>query len=218
MALLELLGGTPEKAIVFTAFRATLESILAALQARGISATAFHGGMSLKEKAASLERFEREARVLVSSEAGSEGRNLQFCNTVVNYDLPWNPQRIEQRIGRVSRIGQARDVYVFNLAAPQTLEGHLLELLDAKIHMFELVIGEMDMILGNLSDERDFEEILMAMWTEAGSGETFRKRLDEMGETLLEAKRGYLRAKQVDDTLFGEVGGQGTREATGGTP
>ncbi len=75
--------------------------------------------------------------------------------------------RIEQRIGRLSRVGQAREVHVFNLVAPGTIEGTLLEVLDAKINMFELVIGEIEMILGHLATDKDFEEIVTDLWLEA---------------------------------------------------
>ena len=91
--------------------------------------------------------------MLISTEAGGEGRNLQFCNGIINYDLPWNPMAIEQRIGRIHRVGQERDVHIFNLEAKDTIESYILELLDKKINMFELVVGEVDMILGDLNEE-----------------------------------------------------------------
>ncbi len=212
-ALRGILDGTREKAIVFTRFRATLLRLAGRLADWGIPATVFHGGLPRSEKVESLRRFEGASRVLLSSEAGGEGRNLQFCNTVINYDLPWNPMRIEQRIGRVSRVGQTRDVYVFNLAAPETLEGYLLELLDAKINMFELVIGEMDTILGGISEDLDFDEILLELWAGTPTHQEFRKRLDGLGEQMLRAKEMYLRAKGVDDALFAQVGSQEERKA-----
>ena len=103
--------------------------------------------------------------MLLSTEAAGEGRNLQFCRALVNFDLPWNPLRIEQRIGRIHRIGQTEPVDIFNLAAEGTLEEYVLDILDRKLNMFELVIGEVDMILGQLADERDFEEIVMDLWS-----------------------------------------------------
>jgi len=79
-----------------------------------------------------------------------EGRNIQFCNTLINFDIPWNPMAIEQRIGRIDRIGQTREVFVFNLVARGTVEEQVLRLLDEKINMFELVVGEAGAILGEL--------------------------------------------------------------------
>ena len=79
----------------------------------GIAHTCFHGSMSLKAKDAAIERFRESVPVMLASQRG-EGRNLQFANTIVNYDLPWNPMKIEQRIGRLHRIGQMSDVFIFN--------------------------------------------------------------------------------------------------------
>ena len=90
--------------------------------------------------------------MLLSTGAGGEGRNLQFADTVVNFDLPWNPMRIEQRVGRVHRIGQTEDVFVFNFCQAGTVEEQLLRVLHDKINMFELVVGEMDAILGTLDE------------------------------------------------------------------
>ena len=112
--------------------------------------------------------------------------------------------RIEQRIGRLSRIGQSRDVHVFNLVSAGTLEAALLHLLEAKINMFELVIGEIEMILGNLDEEREFEDILIDLWTQSEDDDQFHRRMDELGSRLIEAKRAYLAQREYDDHLFGD--------------
>lgn len=112
-----------------------------------------HGGLSRHEKEKSIKEFQHTTKALVATDVGSEGRNLQFCNHIINFDLPWNPMKIEQRIGRISRIGQEKEVHVTNLSAKDTIEDHILYLLDAKINMFELVIGEIDVILGRLLPE-----------------------------------------------------------------
>ncbi|MCI0587996.1 MAG: SNF2-related protein [Planctomycetes bacterium] len=202
--LLALLSGTAERALVFTRFRATQERLLEALRGEGIDAVPFHGGMRRLERAEAIAAFRDRARVLVSTDAGSEGRNLQFCNVVVNFDLPWNPMKIEQRIGRVSRVGQTRDVHVFNFAAAGTIEEAVLEVLDRKVNLFELVVGEVDVILGNLAEEKDFENVVMDLWVGAEDGAAFRRGLDELGERMLRAKEAYLEARRVEDRLFGE--------------
>ena len=125
------------------------------------------------KKRAAIERFRGPARLLLCTEAGSEGRNLQFAHAVCNFDLPWNPMKIEQRIGRLSRIGQTHDVYVFNLVAANTVEAAVLHLLEAKLNMFELVIGEVDMILGNLEDEREFQDVVADLWAESNDQDDF---------------------------------------------
>ena len=124
----------------------------------------FSGELSRAEKDAAIAHFRDHARVLLSTGAGGEGRNLQFADTIVNFDLPWNPMRIEQRVGRVHRIGQNHDVFVFNYCQKGTVEEQILRVLHDKINMFELVVGEMDAILGTLDDQRDFAEIVMDLW------------------------------------------------------
>ena len=143
--------------------------------------------------------------MLLSTEAGGEGRNLQFAHGLVNYDLPWNPMRIEQRIGRLSRVGQTRDVHVFNLVAPGTIEEAILDVLDAKINMFELVIGEIDMILGQLSTDQDFEELVTDLWLGTAGPGAFRDGMRTLSEKLLNAKHAYLSIKALDDRLFGDA-------------
>src|SRR5206468_2745350 len=113
--------------------------------------------------------------------AGSEGRNLQFCNVLVNYDLPWNPMVVEQRIGRLHRIGQTREVHIVNLAAAGTIESYILQLLDQKIKLFELVVGELDLILGEFGGAQEFEGRLAKEWLAAESEEDFARRVETMG-------------------------------------
>ena len=96
------------------------------------------------------ELFQNHAQVFIATEAGGEGINLQFCHHMINFDLPWNPMRLEQRIGRIHRLGQENDVHIYNFAIKGTIEEHILKLLYEKIHLFERVIGELDDILTKL--------------------------------------------------------------------
>ena len=111
--------------------------------------------------------------------------------------------KIEQRIGRLSRIGQTHDVHVFNLVAAATVEAAVLHLLEAKLNMFELVIGEVDMILGNLEDEREFPDMVADLWAESADQDDFARRINDLGDRLLEAKRAYFEQRALDDKLFG---------------
>jgi len=141
--------------------------------------------------------------VLLCTESGGEGRNVQFCNTLINFDIPWNPMAIEQRIGRIDRIGQQREVFVFNLAMRDTVEDQVLAILDEKINMFELVVGEVGAILGELDEDRDFAAMVLGAWLE--SGETERETaFSEVGRQIVDARRRYDEAKALDDELFGE--------------
>ena len=202
--LLALLKDFPDKMVVFTQFRATQQWLQKRLRDAGEKVVVFHGGLLRLEKEEAIRRFQGEARILLSTDAGSEGRNLQFCNAVCNFDLPWNPMKIEQRVGRLSRIGQTRDVFVFNLAAADTLEAAVLHLLEAKIAMFELVIGEIDMILGNLDEEKEFEDVVTDLWVQSRDDSDFRSALDRLGDRLLSAKENYLRQRAQEEKLFGE--------------
>lgn len=201
--LLRLVDEYPDKMVIFTQFRATQELLETRLRESGHDVAVFHGGLSRLEKEAAIERFRGRSRLLLCTEAGSEGRNLQFAHAVCNFDLPWNPMKIEQRIGRLSRIGQTHDVHVFNLVAADTVEAAVLHLLEAKLNMFELVIGEVDMILGNLDDEREFPDVVADLWAESADQDDFAHRIDALGDRLLEAKRAYFEQRAVDDKLFG---------------
>jgi SNF2 family DNA or RNA helicase len=202
--LLKLLDDFPDKLVVFTQFRETQAMLRRRLAEAGQSVAVFHGGLTRLEKEETIRRFQGPARILLTTDAGSEGRNLQFCHAICNFDLPWNPMKIEQRIGRLGRIGQTRDVHVFNLVAAVTLEAAMLHLLEAKIAMFELVIGEIDMILGNLDEEKEFEDLVTDLWVDARDPSEFRTALDRLGDRLVAAKEAYLQQRAYEDKLFGE--------------
>lgn len=165
---------------------------------------AFSGNINVKQKDMAIERFRDEVSVLVSTESGGEGRNMQFCNTIINFDLPWNPMRIEQRIGRLHRIGQRRDVFIFNLSVKDTIENYIIDILDSKINMFEMVIGEIEPILGHLGEERDFEDIIIEIWLKSKDEDSLKYGFERFGDEMAKAKSEYLRAKAFDSEIFGE--------------
>jgi superfamily II DNA or RNA helicase len=204
MALLELLARNPEeKKLVFIHHRETMASLADLLARNGVAFARFEGGLSGPDKDAAIADFRERVPVLLCTESGGEGRNIQFCNTLINFDIPWNPMAIEQRVGRIDRIGQTREVFVFNLVARGTVEEQVLRLLDEKINMFELVVGEAGAILGDLDEERDFAEMVLDAWLEttvAARAEAF----DTLGRRLDEARTQYSDAKALDDALFGE--------------
>lgn len=146
----ELIKEIDDKVIIFTEYRATQVFLQWFLKQHGISSVPYRGGFKRSKKDWMRQLFRDRAQVLVATEAGGEGINLQFCRHVINYDLPWNPMRIEQRIGRIHRLGQERDVVIYNFATENTVEEHILELLYEKINLFENVIGELDEILTRL--------------------------------------------------------------------
>jgi len=191
-----------EKCIIFTQFRSTQDTIVEALRAIGTEPAVFHGELGWREKEEALDRFRTALPVLVSTEAGGEGRNLQYCRIVVNYDLPWNPMRLEQRIGRVHRLGQEHPVRVVNLAARGTIEAYVLEILDRKIRMFELVVGEMEEILGTWQPHGSFEDEIFKRWTESSSPRVRKRRFAELAQHLVVARRLYQQQKDRQGWLF----------------
>jgi ATP-dependent helicase HepA len=137
------------KILIFTEFRET-QAMLAEVLAPIATINLFHGQLGGEQKDASVNRFRTGVgpQILVSTEAGGEGRNFQFCHFVANYDLPWNPMKVEQRIGRVDRIGQEHPITIFNLYVEGTIEGRILDVLEKRIHIFEEAVGGLDPILG----------------------------------------------------------------------
>src|SRR2546422_711037 len=202
--LREFLKSVDEKVLIFTQYLRTLQYLQGVLEADGHCVAAYHGGLSPAAKDAAVRAFRGDADIFLSTEAGGEGRNLQFARTVVNYDLPWNPLRIQQRIGRVHRLGQEREVHVVNVWAEDTVEANLMELLDRKIHMFELVVGELDLILGNLDERRSFEDLVMDIWV-LWQAEDRRSALRRLGESLVRARGQYEQVKERNDAVLGDV-------------
>ncbi|WP_052344286.1 DEAD/DEAH box helicase [Bacillus ndiopicus] len=149
----ELIQQINNKVIIFTEYRATQQYLQAFLYENGITSVLFNGKFKKSKRDYMKHLFKEHAQVLIATEAGGEGINLQFCSHVINYDLPWNPMKLEQRIGRVHRLGQNEDVQIYNLAIENTIEQHILSLLYKKIDVFEQVVGELDAILTNRSKE-----------------------------------------------------------------
>ncbi len=151
-----------EKIVIFTQFKETQSYLKAQLELAGINATCFHGSLNIDEKEDAIRQFRKDAQVLISTEAGGEGRNLQFAHILVNYDLPWNPMKVEQRIGRLDRIGQRRQVFIYNLACKDTIEERVLDVLGERIRLFSESVGSLDPILGLV--EQNLAELVMSQF------------------------------------------------------
>ena len=192
------------KLLVFATFRRTLEHLQNLLGEAGVPFVTFSGAESEAEKDAAVEAFCARVPVMICSETGGEGRNLQFANTLVNFDLPWNPMRIEQRVGRIHRIGQTREVFIFNFCTAGSLEARILDLLNEKIRMFELVVGEVGSILGNLEGGEEFETLVLNLWLRSRDDRELEESFETLGNSLLDAQEEYLKAKELDEALFGE--------------
>ena len=195
---------TSEKVLVFTAFRQTLDHLAGQASGSGIPAVTYHGSLPRADKERAIAAFRDEAPVLLSTESAGEGRNLQFCHVMVNMDLPWNPMQIEQRLGRLHRVGQEHDVLLTNLVASGTIEEQVLRVLEAKINLFELVIGELDMILGRVDDDFDFEATVFDAFVASGDDGEFGERMAAIGDDLARARTDYLASRAAIDSLAGD--------------
>src|ERR1039457_6455944 len=158
--------GDPDvKLLVFTEFVPTQQMLAEFLGNRGISVACLNGSMSMDEREQVQEAFAKEVRILISTDAGGEGLNLQFCHIVVNFDIPWNPMRIEQRIGRVDRIGQGRVVRALNLVLEDTVEFRVREVLEEKLAVILREFG-VDKT-GDVLDSADAGEIFDELYRDA---------------------------------------------------
>ena len=196
--------GNGEKVLIFTAFRQTLDQLAGHLAAAGLPAAIYHGSLPRAEKERAIAAFRDDVPVLLSTESAGEGRNLQFCHVMVNMDLPWNPMQIEQRLGRLHRVGQDHDVLLTNLVASGTIEEQVLRVLEAKINLFELVVGELDMILGRVDADFDFETTVFDAFVASGDDAEFGERMAAIGDDLAKARTDYLASRAAIDGLVGE--------------
>ncbi len=180
------------RVLIFTQHTDTVTGLLRRMEAEGLKARSFHGAMSAGERATTIAAFRSgDAPIMISTDAGAEGQNLQFCNCVLNFDLPWNPMRIEQRIGRVDRLTQPKDeVFIANLYAQRTIDESVYRLLAEKLRMFELLFGQVTTILGELDDAKSatFEaRVLEALF--ANTDSKMEGLLNQLGAELEQARK-----------------------------
>ena len=237
-------NGIAQKAVVFTESKRTQKYIAAELRKFGYSEDdilLFNGdfddtmtkeiyqawqvknfgnanyGRSVEYKHAIVDYFKEHAKILICTDAGSEGLNLQFCNTVINYDLPWNPMKIEQRIGRCHRYGQQNDVVAINLLNTQNeADKRVYEILSKKFELFEGVFGASDIALGALESGTNFEKMVLDIYQSCNTTTEFRKAFDKL-DRKLNAKRDK-NARKLRSILITESSGakkqalEGTRK------
>ena len=204
--------GIPQKAVIFTESKRTQKYIAAELRKSGYSdedILLFNGdfddtmtreiyrtwqvknhgktnyGRSVEYKHAIVDYFKDHSKILIVTDAGSEGLNLQFCNTIINYDLPWNPQKIEQRIGRCHRYGQKYDVVAINLLnTDNEADKRVYEILSKKFELFEGVFGASDVALGALESGVSFEKRILAIYQNCGTVREVKKAFAELNRQL----------------------------------
>jgi SNF2 family DNA or RNA helicase len=205
--ILDIAKNTKEKMIVFTQFRETQELLSRRLKQEGVENVKFHGQLTPGRRRNALEEFKGtkpgDPQVLVATDSGSEGLNLQFCHILVNYDLPWNPMRVEQRIGRVHRIGQdSSNVVILNLAVADTIEDYVLQVLYEKIKLFEVAIGEMDLILSDIDESGGLEKRILDIILETKTDREVKDSLDRVHREVKKSKEQAEEIKQLDASVF----------------
>ncbi|MES0489140.1 MAG: SNF2-related protein [Leptospirales bacterium] len=187
-----------EKVIIFTQFRRTMEYIHEYIRDY-FQVTLFHGGLTALDKEQMIEDFFTKTDILICTEAGGEGRNLQVASALINYDLPWSPLKVEQRIGRIHRFGQKNDVYIINFATKDTIAEKILEILEKKIQLFENAFGSSDILLGMTEDDSSIEKSLQNLL----DGRKSKKENDAELKTSLQAARDNLH--KIENLISTEV-------------
>ena len=194
-------NGWPEKAVIFTEFKTTQGYVISALEQFGMNLdddiVVFNGGSgSAEDRRRLVDEFKGDKKIFLTTEAGAEGLNLQFCNLLINYDLPWNPQRIEQRIGRCHRYGQKLDVVVVNFANKKNIaDQRILELLDSKFKLFEGAFGASNSVLGEIESGTDIEKEILNIYLTCRNEDEISKKFDEL----------LIENKEQRDTKFAEA-------------
>ena len=196
------------KIILFTEFVATQENIQQLMEYNGISTTLINGSMSMEERNASLAQFRTEKQMLISTDAGGEGLNLQCSHIVINYDLPWNPMKIEQRIGRADRIGQTADVLVFNFILKETIENRVRTVLEDKLAVIlqELGIDKLQDVLDEGTADMDFTKVYMSTITMPRYQDVYVKEIEEA------AKKQVDQFRHIQDVIRDEKNLQGDED------
>lgn len=201
-----------QKFVIFTQFKSTLEYLAENLKPQKV--IGFHGGLNFDQKEDAIKAFFADADILICTEAGGEGRNLQIAACLINYDLPWSPLKLEQRIGRIHRFGQTRDVHIVNFACRDTVAERVVEVLEEKIRLFENALGPSDTLLGVFESEYKFGRSLMAF---LGAKKTKREHNEELERSLFMAKENLRNVDKLISTEHMNFDLAAFRHAHGGT-
>ncbi|MBO3798318.1 MAG: helicase-related protein [Thermoproteota archaeon] len=178
----EKLSVNGEKLLIFTESRDTLEYLVEKIKSWGYSVSCIHGGMNLEKRVNAEHEFRDKTQIMVSTEAGGEGINLQFCWLMVNYDIPWNPNRLEQRMGRIHRYGQRFEAHIYNLVAIDTREGRILETLFNKLNVIRQHLGNDRVfdVIGEVFPEKSLQDLIVEAITNKRSIEDILKDIERI--------------------------------------
>jgi SNF2 family DNA or RNA helicase len=199
-----------DKILIYTRHPTTLKYIVENLKHLNLHIIEFMGGLDRDEKFARVKEFKEKGDIFISTDSGSEGLNFQFCRNLINYDLPWNPMSVEQRIGRLDRIGQKRDMRIFSLATKNTMEEYVVDLIINKMCCVGLVIGELPIILFNLGLDEEgnvgsnkIEEKLMKAFLESKNNlNIFARDVNDIARVIQEGIKEYDEDKETNKEFF----------------
>lgn len=202
--------GPQTKILIYTKHPTTLSYIVEKLSPFNLDIVEYIGGLDREEKTRRVKRFKEGANILISTETGSEGLNFQFCHNLINYDLPWNPMAVEQRIGRLDRIGQKQDMKIYSLATKDTMEEHIVDLIINKMCCIGMVIGELPIILFNLgldskgdSGLMKIEEMLMDSFIDSKNNlDVFAQEVEKISEYINSGIKKYQESKSSTSELM----------------
>lgn len=192
----------PAPVIVYTEYIETLKVLHTLLANAGMRVHVYSGQMRARDKNQAIESFRFQGGVLLSTEIGGQGLNLQHCHRMVNFDLPWNPMRLEQRIGRIHRFGQSETVHIVNITAAGTFEEVLMRVLLSKIRLFELVIGEIDSILAYLQNPLPLEQRIGRMILESPDMTQLSRRMEQLAEEIQAAQAAMARDQLISSKIL----------------
>lgn len=206
---MEIIEAVDDQVIVFTRHRSTAEAMARTARASGRHVVEYKPGLSRQERAQRFYDFKRSPKsVLVTMEGAAEGRNLQFCQHLINLDIPWNPLRLEQRIGRIDRIGQKRIPMVYNFVLVNSFEQQILRIYNDQLQMFALIVGELASILSEVEGlgNRTLDDVFANIFA-AGRGDPgiYLRNMQQLGSRLLQARTNYdtdIEKKSAIDDLF----------------
>jgi SNF2 family DNA or RNA helicase len=189
-------------AVAYVEFFATHQRLHSLLREDGVEVIPYTGRMSAGAKTAALERFREHGGLLLCTEVGGQGLNLQNCRIVLNYDIPWNPMRLEQRVGRVHRYGQKYKTQVIHFISPGTFEAHIFDVLTRKLGLFRQVIGEVEAVLSFLEEEEGLQQMLAGAVCLSSDDEDMERRFAELKQRVDVARSRYQRSIRTTVALL----------------
>lgn len=200
-----------DKILIYTKHPTTLKYIVENLKHLNLKIIEFMGGLDKDEKSLRVKEFKENGDIFISTDSGAEGLNFQFCRNLINYDLPWNPMSVEQRIGRLDRIGQKKEMYIYSLATKDTMEEYVVDLIINKMCCVGLVIGELPIILFNLgldsegknSGSNKVEEKLMEAFIDSKNNlNKFANGIQDIAKQIEEGLKEYEEDKKLNQDFL----------------